>query len=141
MGTVTRNSDSSAVVTIPDIYAGERRDVLVELLVPAGREGQTLLLEAQARYTDLQSNSVVQTLPVKMETSCVDEPQPEDEPDQEVTAQRERVEVTRTLQQASLQSDQGNFVQAQQMLEAAGQRMKSKKVKTRMSEALDQEID
>merc|ERR1712130_505405 len=42
---VERSSDSSAVVTIPDLYAGERRDVLIEMSVPADRTGQTKLLE------------------------------------------------------------------------------------------------
>jgi Mg-chelatase subunit ChlD len=139
---VQRSSDSKVVVTIPDLYAGEKRDVLVEMSVPAGSEGSELqLLEAQARYTDLQSNSMVQTIPVTMQASCVDEPQPEDEPDQEVTAQRERVEVTRTLKEASMYSDQGNFTQAQQVLQSEGMRMKSKKMKTHMNEALCQELD
>lgn len=139
--TVQRSSDTSAVVTVPDLYAGERRDVLVELSVPADRVGTTKLLDAQARYTDLKSDSIVLTMPVEMQISCVEEPQPEAEPDQEVHAQRERVEITRTLQEASHQSDQGNFTEAQAMLESANVRMKSKTLKTRMNEALCQELE
>jgi len=140
--TTTRISDTSAVVTIPDVFAGERRDILVELAVAAGSDavGQTTLLEAHLRYTDLRSGSVVQTPQVSMEASRVDEPQPEDEPDQEVSAQRERIEVTRALQQAAAQSDQGHFDEACRVLDVTDQRMKSNKTKTHLSEALGGEL-
>jgi len=140
--TVQRKSATKVVVTIPDLFAGEKRDVLVELSVPAASEASELkLLEVQARYSDLQSDSMVQTVPVTMKASCVDESQPQEEPDPEVTAQRERVEVTRTLKKASVYSDQGNFTQAQQVLQSEGMRMKSKKMKTRLNKALCQELD
>jgi len=138
-----RTSETSATITIPDIFAGERRDVLVELAVPAGGDagGHTVLLEAHVRYTDLRSGSLVQTPAVTMEASGVEEPQPEAEPDEEVSAQRERVEVTRALQQAAAQSDLGQFDEAQQVLEVADQRMKGSKKKTHLSEALCSELD
>merc|ERR1712070_419169 len=137
-----RISDTSACITIPDIFAGERRDVLVELAVPAGANAgdQTRLLEAHVRYTDLRSGATVQTTPVVMEATVVEEPQPEAEPDQEVTAQRERVEVTQALQAASAASDLGNFGQAQEVLERCDQRLKGKKQKTRMADTLGEEI-
>merc|ERR1719217_400390 len=117
---IQRESDTRATVTIPDIFAGERRDILVELAVPAGANAttdQTTLLEAHVRYTDLRSGSVMQTTPVAMEAQVVEEPQPEAEPDMEVTAQRERVEVTTALQAAAAASDLGNFDEAQQVLD------------------------
>jgi len=137
-----RISETSVAITIPDLFAGERRDVLVELSVPAGDDarGQATLLQAHVRYTDLRSGSVVQTAPVVMETSWVDDPQPEAEPDEEVSAQRERVEVTRALKQASVQSDMGQFEAAQHMLDVADKRMKGKRAKTAMSEALCSEL-
>merc|ERR1712070_327640 len=63
-----RTSETSATVTIPDLFAGERRDVLVEVQVPAGNDtsGQTILLDAHVCYTDLKSGCVVQTAPVTM---------------------------------------------------------------------------
>ena len=40
-------SANTRVVTIPDIFAGERRDILVEMSVPASEAGgKTKLLEA-----------------------------------------------------------------------------------------------
>merc|ERR1712093_345418 len=102
-----RVSDTEVTVTIPDIFAGERRDILVELSVPtegAGAE-QKVLLETFAQYMDLKRNALVRTVPVVMEAQIVDEPQPEVEPDEEVSAQRERVEVTRTLNDAAAASD------------------------------------
>jgi len=137
-----RDSDTRATVTIPDIFAGERRDILVELSVPAGGDagGHTMLLETHVRYMDLRAGSLVQTLPVVMETLRVEEPQPEAEPDAEVSAQRDRVVVTRALQQAASESDQGKFDEAQRLLEVADQRVKAKRTKTALSEALCEEI-
>jgi len=133
-------SEREAKVMIPDMFALERRDILVELAVPANDGGadQTVLLEACARYTDLRSNRIVQTSPVVMEAQRVEEPQPEAEPDEEVSAQRERVEVTRALQDATEASDRGQFDQALQVIEQCDGRMKNAKKKTKITEALEQ---
>jgi len=135
-------SATCACVTIPDIFAGERRDILVELSVPTGptTDDKTKLLEAQVSYRDLRSGILMQTPVSVMEASVVEEPQPEAEPDEEVTAQRERFEVTRVLQQASAQSDAGHFEEAQQMLDAVDQRMKGKKTRTSLNVALCSEL-
>eukprot|EP00931_Biecheleriopsis_adriatica_P018148 TRINITY_DN1278_c0_g1_i1.p1 TRINITY_DN1278_c0_g1~~TRINITY_DN1278_c0_g1_i1.p1 ORF type:complete len:574 (-),score=172.02 TRINITY_DN1278_c0_g1_i1:334-2055(-) len=136
---VQRDGDKKAKVTIPDVFAGERRDVLVELSVPAGDSTETLL-EASARYVDLrgQQGVLVQTASVTMSVLRVEEPQPELEPDAEVTDQRERVEVTRVLEQAAVHSDEGRFEEAQQLLQA--QRSKVSKRLTPISEALGLEL-
>jgi hypothetical protein len=136
--TVRRASEMQASVHIPDVFAGERRDVLVELSVPDDAEG--VLLEASARYTDLRRSLLVQTPSVAMEAERVEELQPEAEPDEEVSAQRGRVEVTRALQEAAAQSDLGRFQEAQSVLESADRRIKSRK-KTSVSEALSQELE
>jgi len=137
-----RTSETSATITIPDLFAGERRDILVELAVPAGGNAgeQTTLLQAHVRYTDLRSGSVVQTQPVLMQASRVEEPQPEAEPDAEVSAQRERIEVTTALRESAAQSDLGHFDRAQQMLEVVDTRIKSKRTKSCMSDALCGEL-
>jgi len=137
-----RISETTASVTIPDIFAGERRDILVELAVPAGGDvgGPTTLLEAHVRYTDLRSGSSVQTVPAAMEATRVEEPQPEAEPDEEVSAQRERVEVTGALRAAAAQSDAGQFEEARRVLDVADRRLKCKKNKTQMSELLEDEL-
>jgi uncharacterized protein YegL len=135
--------ETEATITIPDMFASERRDVLVELSVPANNTGiaQTLLLEASAKYIDLRGNRTVQTAPVAMEAERVEEPQPEAEPDEEVSAQRERVEVTRALEDAARASDLGQFDEALRMIDACDGRMKSAKKKSPVSLALGQELE
>lgn len=137
-----RISDVEAMVRIPDMFAQERRDILVELATSAVSNGfgQTALLEASARYTDLRRNCIVQTPVVVMEAQHVEEPQPEVEPDEEVSAQRQRVEVTRALDDASNASDSGNFEEALQLIDAAENHLKSARQKTAVSEALGQEL-
>jgi uncharacterized protein YegL len=139
----TQQTERQAIITIPDMFASERRDILVELSVPADNAGatQTLLLEASAKYTDLRGNRTVQTAPVAMEAQRTDEPQPEAEPDEEVSAQRERVEVTRALEDAAQASDLGQFDQALQLIDACDERMRSAKKKSPASEALGQELE
>merc|ERR1719343_189233 len=69
--TVQRASEQEATVMIPDIFAGEKRDILVELDVPvqsAADELTSVLLEAVAKYTDLRRNVVLQTPVVAMTT-------------------------------------------------------------------------
>merc|ERR1712080_472644 len=96
--------------------------------------------EASARYLDLHQNRLVQTATAVMEAQRVEEPQPEAEPDEEVSAQRERVEVTRALQDAAAASDRGQFEDALSVLDKAENQMKSSKRKTPVSEALGQEL-
>jgi len=132
-----RDPDGRRVtVKIPDVFAGERRDFVVELQVPAGgSSGPEILLESFLRYTNLSTDCVVQTPAAIMETTRVDEPQPELEPDEEVSAQRARVEVMQALQEATTFGDGGDFDQAQSVLEAAEQRLCVQK-ETHMTAAL-----
>jgi hypothetical protein len=138
----TKPSDREAIVTIPDMFALERRDILVELAVPADSSGpgQRALLEVSAKYVDLHRNCFAQTPAAVMEAQCVEEPQPEAEPDEEVSAQRERVEVTRALESAAAASDAGHFENALQVIGEAEQRMNASKKRTPVSAALGQEL-
>jgi len=128
---VLRTSDVSVTVTIPDIIAEERRDILVELAVPADASGpvQTLLLEASLRYTDVQTGNEAQTPQVVLAAERCDSDQPEGEPDEEVSIQRERIEVTQALNEAVALSDAGNFDHAQRVITSSEQRVQSKKTK------------
>jgi uncharacterized protein YegL len=139
-----QKTEHEATVTIPDMFALERRDILVELSVPANSAGAsetTTLLEASARYVDLRGNRSVQTAPVVMEAHRVEEPQPEAEPDEEVSAQRERVEVTHALEIATQASDLGQFDEALRVIDACDERLKAAKKKSPMSVPLGQELE
>jgi uncharacterized protein YegL len=134
-----------ATIQIPDMLAGERRDLLVELSVPEESVGsdETLLLQASVRYTSLAANASVQTPPVDMllKRTADDEPQPELEPDEEVLAQRHRVEVAQTLQEATAHGDAGRFQEAQDMLARQASRLKSAKRCSPMSQSLVDELE
>jgi uncharacterized protein YegL len=120
-----------ARVTIPDMIAEERRDLVVELTVPAAESGRVVLLEASLRYQDLSRGTEVLTPPVAMSVERCESAQPEMElePDEEVSEQRERVEVSNALKEAALLSDQGGFDKAQRVLEETETRMNCKKTK------------
>lgn len=127
------------VISIPDMLAGERRDILVEL-APATTTTTTDLLQASLRYTDLQRGCLVQSSAVMMSITRVDEPQPELEPDEEVVEQRHRVEVTRALQAATAQGDAGDFEQAQKLITTAEQRLAASGKQSSMKQALGGEL-
>jgi len=141
----TSQEGARTVVQIPDILAGERKDVLVELSVAAesGATEETLLLEASAKYWDLAAGAAVQTPSVEMRLvrQADDEPQPELEPDEEVTTQRNRVEVAQTLQTAAAHGDAGRFDEAQAVLSSQEQRLRSGKRMTPISEGFVLELE
>jgi len=150
--TVQRASEQEATVMIPDIFAGEKRDILVELDVPihstaeevegaAAAQPTSVLLQAVAKYTDLRRNVVLQTPVVAMTAERPEEPQPELEPDEEVTAQRERVEVARTLREAAERGDRYDFDGAQQLIETQANALKAKKTRSKLSPGLLTELE
>lgn len=134
-----------ATVSVPDFFAGERRDVLLELSVPSDLQnlpsvdGQTILLEADLQYRDLCQNVMVRTPAVALKIQCVDEEQPEMEPDAEVADQRDRVEVARVLEQAAASSDAGNFEEAQRLLQEQQRKVVSRQ--TPVAVALGTELE
>jgi len=136
---------SRAVVQIPDMLAGERRDVLVEFTVEAetGPADNTLLLQASAKYWNLSAKVATQTPSVEMwlARQSENEPQPELEPDEEVAMQRNRVEVAQTLRAAVTHGDEGRFEEAQAVIATHEQQLRSARRKTALSEGLIEELE
>lgn len=136
------SSNGASVVTIPDAFAGERRDVVVELCVPASAadsvDGMAPLLRASAKYRAVCEQALVQTPEVCLHAERTTEP--EGEPDEEVTAQRQRIEVTNALEQAILQGGQGQFEEAQSMLDKNIERLRSSPAQNEISKALLAEL-
>lgn len=139
--TVRRVSDVLTIVTIQDLFAGEKKDILVELsAAPAEGTSETRLLDAFAIYKDLGKNGVSMQTPVAaMQAERVAEPQPEAEPDAEVQAHRERVQTAEVLQSAAAAADAGDFALAQDQLLHMSSTLHSKK-KSRMSIVLAGEL-
>jgi len=139
--TVTRASEMEVSVAIPDLFGSERRDVLVELTVPTSEAGvRQTLLEAVIQYNDLARDSLVKSCPVMMEAQRVEEPQPEQEPDEEVNAQRSRVETGEALRQATSFCDRGEYQSAQQLLSATALSVKSRR-QSMTSAVMIEELD
>jgi len=126
---ITRDSNN-ATIQIPDMLAGERRDVLVEFSVPSETEnGQDMrLMTATAAYWDLETSATAHAEGVEMRLlrTAADEPQPEMEPDEEVIQQRDRVEVAQTLETAVAHGEAGQFEQAQALLASHEERIRGK---------------
>jgi len=108
---------SSATVQIPDMFAGEQRNVLVELSLPAVSAVQhATVLSVNSSYKDLKQRALVHAPPCTMELTRSAE-QDAAEPEPEVTVQRQRVQTTNTLEQAVRLGDEGRFEEAQQLIE------------------------
>lgn len=128
----------SVIVTIPDAFAGERRDVVIELRVPAAQE-PTVLFEVSAQYLAGRGR-----VPVNIPAVLLEAPrsaEPEGEPDIEVFAQRQRVEVTSALEQAIAHGEAGHFEEAQALLSTNAARLRASPMKTPVTEALLGELD
>merc|ERR1712232_965096 len=130
----------AAVVSIPDAFAGERRDVVVELSVPAASADsmETPLLRSTARYRSVHERALVQVPEVCLHAARTEEP--EGEPDEEVTTQRHRIEVTNALEQAIAQGEQGRFEDAQCMLDQNIDKLTSSPAQNDTSKALLAEL-
>jgi len=137
-----REDNAAAVVSIPDAFAGERRDVLVELSVPAetsdAQADLATLLRASAKYKAVRANSTVHLAEVCLHAERTAEP--EGEPDVEVTTQRHRIEVTNALEQAIAKGEQGNFEEAQCMLDQNIDKLTSSPAQNDTSKALLAEL-
>mmetsp|Transcript_13974 Transcript_13974/g.49180 ORF Transcript_13974/g.49180 Transcript_13974/m.49180 type:complete len:552 (-) Transcript_13974:422-2077(-) len=134
------------VILIPDLLAGERRDVLIELSVPEDTTGdceETCLLQASAQYWDLAAGAAAQTRAADMvlRRTVSEQPSLEVEPDEEVVVQRHRWEVAQTLQEATAHGDAGRFEAAQQILGAQAAKMKACKKSSPVSEGLALELE
>jgi hypothetical protein len=140
---VQRPSETVCLLQIPDMLAGERRDVLVELNVPEISDSaeSMVLLTASASYMDMQSGTTAHTLAAAMVAQRPqDEEQPELEPDLEVSAQRCRVEVMQALGQARAHGDAGRFSEAQALLSEGQARIKAAP-RSAMSSMMDLELE
>lgn len=108
----------TASVQIPDMFAGEQRNVLVELTLPAVSAVQhATVLSVNASYKDLKQRALVHAPPCTMELTRSAQ-QDAAEPEPEVTVQRQRVQTTNALEQAVRLGDEGKFEQAQQVIDA-----------------------
>eukprot|EP00927_Polykrikos_kofoidii_P005114 TRINITY_DN1203_c0_g1_i13.p1 TRINITY_DN1203_c0_g1~~TRINITY_DN1203_c0_g1_i13.p1 ORF type:complete len:681 (-),score=97.74 TRINITY_DN1203_c0_g1_i13:352-2394(-) len=133
-----RIDDGTITVSIPDIFEGERKDVVVELRVPAATEGGTVL-RSRASYQAIRARGMrVHTPPVLLEVARSEEP--EAEPNEEVVSQRERVQVAEVLETAIVHGENGNFDQARCALEDQAKQLQSKKTPTDVSKSLLSDI-
>jgi len=138
--TQTSQENGSVVVHIPDAFEGERRDVVIELRVPAASvDGSMALLRASARYHAVRERATVQTPDSYLHATISAEP--EGEPDAEVVEQRQRIEVTGTLESAIMQVEQGHFDTAQDLLRQRAEVLRTSKSQTRVSQALLAEVE
>eukprot|EP00932_Pfiesteria_piscicida_P000176 SRR837773.10169.p1 GENE.SRR837773.10169~~SRR837773.10169.p1 ORF type:complete len:169 (-),score=61.82 SRR837773.10169:18-494(-) len=90
------------------------------------------------------SSSVAAQVPaaaMRLRRAAEDEPQPELEPDVEVLAQRQRVEVAQALQDAVLAGDRGDFDGARGRLAEQVSKIKASPVETPVSAGLVLELE
>jgi uncharacterized protein YegL len=138
--TQTSADDGSVVVHIPDAFEGERRDVVIELRVPAASvDGSVALLRASAKYRAVREQATVQTPECCLHTNITAEP--EGEPDAEVVQQRQRIEVTGALENAIAQVEKGHFDKAQEVLSERAKSLRQSKAQNDISRALLAEVE
>lgn len=133
-------ADSAAIVQIPDAFEGERRDIVIELSVPAASvDGSVAFLRASARYLAVRENATVQTPDVHLYAERTVEP--EGEPDTEVLEQRQRIEVTNALENAISQGEEGHFDRAQEVLTKQAELLRKTSAQTEVQQALLVEVE
>jgi len=132
--------ESVAVVQIPDAFEGERRDIVIEMHVPAASvDGSVALLQASARYYALHERAAVQTPAVHLHAERTAEP--EGEPDAQVVEQRQRIEVTNALETSLRDCEQGHFDKAREVLSQNAESLRRNPAQTPVSLALLAEVE
>merc|ERR1712232_824845 len=126
------------VVSIPDAFEGESRHVVVELNMPAASSGGPVLRTQAAYWATCQPDVPLQSPLVVLEVGRSEEP--EQEPDEEVTQQRDRVQVADALENAIACGEEGNLEEARRVLEEQARKLLSKHRQTDASAALLSEI-
>jgi len=106
-------TSADARLVLPDLFAGERRDVLLDVDAPSGNE----LLEISVRFHDEHGLTSVPNCRLQISRG-----EPEAEPDDEITAQRERHAVADLLKEALQEGRAGHVIKARKILEEALQR-------------------
>lgn len=111
-------SPTSRVVHIKDMYAGESRDLLVKLSVPAGRDAVTIA--ATVSYLDvvLEKPVVLDPAPLVVERIPGDKPDDSTLEDSEVARHVARAEASVALEEARAAADAGNYTAGLQALRA-----------------------
>merc|ERR1712151_12692 len=110
-----------------------------ELSVPAlssdSSEGQAPLLRASAKYRAVRERTLVQTPEESLYAARTQEP------DSEVTTQRQRIEVTNALEQAVAHGQEGKFEVVQEMLQQNITKLRSNQRQTDVTTALLGELN
>lgn len=106
-------ASTNARLVLPELFAGERRDVLLELDAPSGHE----LLEVFVSFHDQHGLTSVPKCCLQISRG-----EPEAEPDDDITAQRERLAVANLLKSALQEGRAGHVIKARKILEEALQR-------------------
>jgi len=134
----------SCKITIPDMYAGETRDILIELDVMAlkqpGKEQK--LLTASGIYSDVAKELAGVILPpVEFKFNRPKEVDPNQVPDDIIDQQRNRIISARVLEESAKFSEQQDFVKSGEVLQAAIKQIQdSLSANTNYSRALIQDL-
>jgi len=116
--TVSRASDGTTLISIPDLYHEEERDVPFVLLIPKSVEGDALLAYVQAK---LQFTAVLTKEDQVVETSLslkrCEGPVPSQTRNTLVDLQLNRWKTARTLERASELASRNQYSEAQKLID------------------------
>lgn len=109
------------VVQIPDVMAGEEKSVLLHLKLPISVAGEVELLQAKLFYTDAHRGSRSQGESRVLRVSFLDEEQPDQEPDLEVSVKLIMKGVAGFMREAS---DSGSSARLKEDLEKQDEKLR-----------------
>ena len=123
---------SRITVEIPDISAGERKDLVFEVKIPNGEDLDyaSPVLGVQLRYVDITRGTRVlqDPVPVVLEKP-MDSQEPEDEPDTTVSHHLNRIRVAEALESAARCCSGGRADDGQKRLSEVREQLDNKRVK------------
>lgn len=112
-------------VNLPDIYSGETKILLLELVISPLAEGAHKLLNVELDYADIRENLALVNLKADLNVTASTEPGAEPAENVEVIKQVELFQCAHAKEEAIRLADQGDFDASRQVLEEQFSKMQS----------------
>lgn len=138
-------SGEGVSVNLQDIYSGETKLLLLELVISPLAVGEQRLLSVEVDYADVRENLALVNLQAELRVKVSAELGPEPAENLEVVKQVELFRCAQAKEEAIRLADQGNFQASRQMLEnqlvtlqSLGARLDSPEVDMEVKELLEE---
>ena len=125
-------------IEMGDLYGEEERDILIEVFIPElpSEEKEFFALECCLNYANVLDSSL-DKLEVSATIQRLDEVPADQEPDNHISIQRNRIIAAEALEKASAEAEKGSLNEGQRLLHDAFSQMKNMSANLKSKQAME----